>query len=245
MSVHEAQRAQLRHGAAAGATGLLLLGGFDLTSDGGSIPVSSGAQRVLAFLALQDRPLGRPYVAGTIWGETTDKRASGSLRSALWNLRLSGHDLVEAAHGCLQLRRGILVDYRRAVAMARVVFDRSRPCPVDVVDGRYFHDDLLRDWYDDWVLIERERFRQFRLHVLEALCERFTDEGRYAHAIDAGIAAVIGEPLRESAQRVLIRAYLAEGNRQEALRQYHSYQILLHEELAVSPSPPLQELMGL
>jgi len=244
MSVDEAQRAHLGHPATAGATGLLLLGGFDLTAECGSIPLSSGAQRVLAFLALQDRPLGRPYVGGTIWEGTTDKRASGSLRTALWNLRLSGHDLVEAAHGCLQLGRGLVVDYRRAVAMARVVFDHSRPCPAEVVDGRYFHDDLLRDWYDDWVLIERERFRQFRLHVLETLCERFTEEGRYAHAVDAGMAAVIGEPLRESAQRVLIRAYLAEGNRQEALRQYDSYLVLLREELDVSPSPTLKELVG-
>ncbi len=26
------------------------------------------------------------------------------------------------------------------------------------------------DWYEDWVLIEREHFRQLRLHALEALC---------------------------------------------------------------------------
>ena len=242
MSV-EAKQPSLENQVARETTGLLLLGGFDLTSEDGRIALSSGAQRVLAFLALQDRPLARSYVAGTIWEGTTDKRASGSLRSALWNLRLSGHDLVDAAHGCLQLGTGLVVDYRRAVDMARAVYDRSCPCPAEVLERRYFHDDLLRDWYDDWVLIERERFRQFRLHVLESLCERLTEEQRYAHAVDAGITAVIGEPLRESAQRVLIQAYLAEGNRREAIRQYESYAVLLREELDVPPSARLQQMV--
>jgi len=244
MRLDESQESSFGHRATHGRTALLLLGGFELVSNGESIPLSSGAQRVLAFLALQDRPLGRPYVAGTLWQGTTDKRASGSLRSALWNLRLSGYELVEARNGCLQLASDLFVDYRRAVAMARSVFNRSRPFPADILEGRFFHVDLLCDWYDEWVLVERERFRQFRLHVLEALCEGLTVEGEFAYAIEAGLSAVIGEPLRESARRVLIQAYLAEGNRQEALRQYDAYRTLLREELDTLPSPKLQALVG-
>jgi DNA-binding SARP family transcriptional activator len=67
--------------------------------------------------------------------------------------------------------------------------------------------------------------------------------GRFGEAVQAGLAAVKAEPLRESAQRSLIRAHLAEGNLGEALRQYHSFRRLLLEELGVGPSAELEDLV--
>jgi len=55
--------------------------------------------------------------------------------------------------------------------------------------------------------------------------------------------AVAAEPLRESAQRALITAHLAEGNQGEAIRQYRQFQHHLSVELGVQPSIDLQELM--
>ena len=42
--------------------------------------------------------------------------------------------------------------------------------------------DLLPGWYDEWVVAEREHFRQLRLHALEELCEELTDEGGFGEA---------------------------------------------------------------
>jgi DNA-binding SARP family transcriptional activator len=94
------------------------------------------------------------------------------------------------------------------------------------------------------VLLERERFHQLRLHALEALCDRLTTAGRYGEAIDAGLAAVTAEPLRESAHRVLIKAHLAEGNQGEADRQYQLCRRLLRDELGVDPSNALRALLS-
>ena len=58
-----------------------------------------------------------------------------------------------------------------------------------------------------------------------------------------GLAAVAGEPLRESAHRTLIRAHLAEGNPGEAVRQYHLYRRLLVGELALEPSAAIRGLV--
>jgi len=107
----------------------------------------------------------------------------------------------------------------------------------------YLTVDLLPDWYDDWVLVERERYNQLRLHAIEALCHHLTAAGHHAEAIDAGLAAVRAEPLRESAHQVLIRAHLAEGNRWEAVRQYERCRRLLLDELGVEPSRALQALL--
>jgi DNA-binding SARP family transcriptional activator len=70
------------------------------------------------------------------------------------------------------------------------------------------------------VVFERERFHQLRIHALESLCDQLAASRRYVQAEQAGLAAISGEPLRESAHRALIRVYLREGNRGEAIRQY-------------------------
>ena len=111
------------------------------------------------------------------------------------------------------------------------------------LDDNELGGDLLPDWYDDWVLIERERLRQLRLHALEALAIRRLEAGRHGEAAGAALSAVSIEPLRESAQRVLIRVHLAEGNVGEAMRQYRSYKELILEELGLAPSEQIESLM--
>jgi two-component SAPR family response regulator len=72
--------------------------------------------------------------------------------------------------------------------------------------------DFLPGWYDDWALMERERIRQRLLHALEAVSRRLARAGDYAGAVEAAMLAISAEPLRESAQRALIEAHVAEGN---------------------------------
>jgi len=112
------------------------------------------------------------------------------------------------------------------------------------LDELPFLGELLPGWYDDWVLIERERHRQLSLHALEMICELLTAAGRFGPAVTAGLAAVREEPLRESAHRGLIQAYLAEGNPSEALRDYRLYEKLLWRELRLKPSGRLSELVS-
>jgi DNA-binding SARP family transcriptional activator len=103
--------------------------------------------------------------------------------------------------------------------------------------------DLLPDWYDDWIVPRRERFRQLRLRALDALCVRLTSEGRLEEALEVGLAAVANEPLRESAHRAVVRVHLAEGNVCEAIRQYGLFKRLLHERLGIEPSGQIEQLI--
>jgi DNA-binding SARP family transcriptional activator len=103
--------------------------------------------------------------------------------------------------------------------------------------------DLLPDWYDDWVLVEAEDWRQLRLHALEALADHLPAAGRWGEATAAARAAVRGEPLRETSHVALIRVFLAEGNVSEAIREFTSYQVLLHNELGLEPTPRLCRLI--
>ena len=219
-----------------------LLGGFALECDGVGVHLPATAQRVLAFVALHDHPVRRAYVAGSLWLDTPEERAYANLRSALWRLRRDEVRLVEVEGAELSLARAVVVDLRvRSVLSRGIVAGRYDDHVVDVAQ---LESDLLPDWYDDWVAIDRERYRQLRLHALDSLCERLTAAGRLDEALEAGLAAVAGEPLRESAQRALIRVHLAEGNGGEAIRQYRLYKRLLAEQVGIEPSPLMRELVG-
>jgi DNA-binding SARP family transcriptional activator len=213
---------------------VVLLDGFELHCRGELVELPVTAQRLLGYLALQDRTVARSQAAATLWLDSTDKHAAASLRSALWRLRRPGYPLVETTQNHLRLARWVRVDYRdlRSAAQELIEGDAGR---VTTIDPVRLSGELLPHWLDDWVLLERERFRHLRLHALEALCGRLTRLGRYSDAIEAGLAAVACEPLRESAHRLLIEAHLAEGNGTEAVRQYRWYCALLHDELGVRP----------
>jgi DNA-binding SARP family transcriptional activator len=222
---------------------LSLLDGFELNCHDEPVLVPIPAQRLLAFLALQNRPVRRISLAGQLWLDSTNERASGSLRSALWRLRQSEYEFVQASSHQLRLAPQVAVDVHDAVACAHRLLDASTDLDECDVHTALVSGELLPDWYEDWVLIEREQFRQLRARALEVLCGRLTVARRFAQAMQAGLLAVKVEPLRESAHRALIKVHLAEGNRADALRQYHLYRQLVHDQLALEPSSQMQELI--
>ena len=66
---------------------LALIGGFALSCRGQHLRLPGSVQRLLAFLALQERPVPRQRVAFTLWPEATEAHAHGSLRASLFRLR--------------------------------------------------------------------------------------------------------------------------------------------------------------
>jgi DNA-binding SARP family transcriptional activator len=217
---------------------------FEVAVDGLLLDVPHSSQRLVAFLAINDGPLRRDVVAGQLWSEATGDRAGAALRTALWRLGGSAAGgLVVAAGGRLALGSHVDVDFRATAQRAlAVLHGRSRA--FDDVTRLRVAGDLLPDWYDDWVILERERFRQLRIDALEALCVGLSADGEYAAATEAGLAALAAEPLREQSHRVLIAAHLAAGNPGEALRQYRILCELLKRELDVVPSPATERLLA-
>ena len=222
---------------------LALLRAFELRREGRCVDLPMSTQRLVAFLAVRNCPVHRLNAAGTLWLDTCEERAGANLRTAVWRLRRADSELVETTATHIRLGPSVAVDVHDALAQAKRLLDKSDDCELIGPSWSGLGADLLPDWYDDWVLLEQERFRQIRLHALEALCERLTEARRFAAAIEAGLAAVAGEPLRESAQQLLMRAYLAEGNVGEAIRQYRSYRRALRETLGLEPSPLVEELI--
>jgi DNA-binding SARP family transcriptional activator len=235
------------HAEATSKTMITILHGFALKVGWTPVPLMWSAQRLVAFLALREQPPSRACVAGTLWPETTDVRANANLRSSLWRVQRACGKLVVASPQRLCLAPGVVVDLQEGIRIAHRMLDTFDGCEDILNMGTLsvLSADLLPDWYaDDWVVVHRERYRHLRLHALEAMCERLTSARRYGEAVEAGLAAVRAEPLRESAHQVLVKVHLAEGNRFEANRQYESCRSLLHNELGLEPSPGLKSLLA-
>lgn len=236
-------RADSKRGSTPAPVRLGLLGGFRLSIESEVLSLPMNSQRLVTFLALQARPLLRTYVSGSLWFDATEQHARGSLRSALTRLRHPRYSLVELTSDHIELSPSVTVDFREGEALARRVLDPTQD--LDDVAGltdEVLSEDLLPDWTEDWVLIEREAYHQLRLRALEALCRRLTKMGSLGQAVQAGIAAVAGEPIRESPRRALIEAHLAGGDVLAAMREYEEFRTLLFAELGREPSAEMQAL---
>ena len=225
------------------APGLGLLGGFELQAQARAVRAPLHVQRLLAFLALQSRPLHRAYVAGRLWIDLSQEHAHGCLRTTLWRMGRMGCPVVEVTSTHLALAPAVAVDVRELEACAERVLHDGAPAMSDDVDLLTRAAELLPDWYDDWVLQERERLRQLRLVALEAAAEGLIVVRRYSEAAIAALAAVGSDPLRESSCRLLIRSHLGEGNAAEALHHFDVFRTELQRLHGLEPSPQMQELI--
>jgi DNA-binding SARP family transcriptional activator len=217
-----------------------LIGALSVHHGGRRLPLPSGSHRLLAYLALHPAGVDRRHVAGVLWPDVDDKRAVGNLRSALWRLQQVNCPLVSVEPSTLRLREGVEVDIARLEAWAaRVLSGAATPADL-VVDPRPIADlELLPGWYEDWILVVRERLQLRLLHALEELSRVLRRSGRPSAAVEAMQVAVRAEPLRESGQRALIEAHQAAGNWVVARRQYDSFRAVLRREIGVEPSPEL------
>jgi DNA-binding SARP family transcriptional activator len=224
-----------------------LLDGFSLHL-GGPAPCRTledlprGVERLVAHLCLSGQPL-RSAIAGRLWPDVPEEHAQGSLRQTLWLLHKVAPGLVEVSGRSLALADGVRVDVRELGDWAQRLRDPA--CGLDdvVVPDAGLGGELLPGWYDDWVLLERERLRQLRMHALEDVAVRLMAAGRYGDALQSALAAVRAEPLRESAHRTVVRVHLAEGNVVEALRAYEQFRTMLADDLGVQPSSQFSRLV--
>lgn len=224
---------------------LLLLDRFRLEARGEPVPLCGNAQRLLAFVGLRRR-VQRCVVAQTLWPDATEARARGSLRTTLWKLPCRAQELLRCTQESLSLADDVGVDAR---TLALTSLDVVRGCGPPRVDsmlmGLLEQGDLLPDWDDHWVVLEREWLRRLRLHALDTLSDRLARQGLPALALEAALASIRIDPLREDPHRSVVSTHLAEGNLVEALRHYEAFCRLLRAELGAEPSVQFRRMLPL
>lgn len=226
---------------------LNLLGGFRLLVGGELVAVGRTGQRLLAAIACRGRQVSRSQLAHTLWPDTTSARAHANLRTALYRLFRSCPEVVYATNTYVQLAVGVHIDLEQAARLANNVLGNAVMVDEDLVAEALqtnLYDDLLPDWDDDWIGDHQYRHRQLRLTALETLSGYLTAAGHHGAAVQAALAAVQADSLRDSAHESLIRACLAQGNRHEAYLHYTTYRRILRDELGLDPPATVGRLLA-
>lgn len=224
---------------------LALLGGWSLHDDGADVPMSSGGQRLLAFLALRGRSQ-RDCVASVLWPDNDDQSALANLRTTLWRVRRRAPGVLVGTAQELELGQQVVVDVHGLISAGRRLMREEGAPPADWAEIGHSlagHEALLPGWYDEWVLTERERLQQLQVHALEIAAERLVQSQQLGVALEVAQAATAVEPFRETAHCAVLKVLLQQSNTAQAVRHYQRYEELLDRELGIEPSGDLRELI--
>ncbi|MGW8249010.1 MAG: nSTAND1 domain-containing NTPase, partial [Anaerolineales bacterium] len=220
---------------------------------------SDKVRALLAYLAMEaDHPHRREKLAGLLWPGYPEDSARASLRRALADLRQAIGD-EEGNPPYLQVTRQTIqfdcsshawVDASAFAALSK----NSKPADVNngtsweealaLYRGEFMEGFSLPDSpeFEGWLVVTREQFKRQVLETLERLVGSLEERGEYRRGLGYAWRAVELDPLRESAQRGLMRLLALSGQRQAALMQYETCAQALKSELEVEPSAETREL---
>ncbi|MBK8023203.1 MAG: hypothetical protein IPK19_17695 [Chloroflexi bacterium] len=238
---------------------LLLFGAPHFEVDGQIVDgVRRKAIAMATYLALTDRPQTRDMLATMFWPDQDEERGRTSLRSSLHNLTsLSTETWLEADRQMVAIDAdAIEIDVRafiNALASTRAhLHSDGRLCEdCEAALNRavdLYHDDFLAGFslpdsaeFDTWQATQREWLNRECSSALRRLAMH-SAKGGLKEAIAYARRWLAINALDEQAHRLLMRLYVANGQRAEALRQYQDCVRLLDEELATPPEDETNRL---
>jgi DNA-binding SARP family transcriptional activator/predicted ATPase len=219
-----------------------LLGGFGVAAQNGDFPGlhQPRLQALLAYLLLnRHAPQRRQEIAFRFWPDSNESQARTNLRKLLHTLR----QLLPDADTYLRFTSESVhwqanAPYTFDVALVEEALEQDRNAEA----VRYYKGDLLPGFYDDWIVVARERLRGQIMEALASLAQQHAAAGELQIALSYAQQWVSLDPLQESAYCQVMSLYLAQDDRAAALRTYHTVATLLREELGVDPNPAIEAL---
>ena len=207
------------------------------------------AEALLAMLAAKpDSRHRRDHLAGLLWPQSDSKQARGSLRQTLNLLRkalgekgaaavcATGDDLwLDPSSASIDTR---LFETGALAATATTLEQACAHYRGDFLEGL----EVEGEEFEDWRMSERMRLREIAIAAMSRLLEQHVTDGAAEKAIATGEKLLSLDPTSEAAYRSLMQAYLTQGARGGAIRQYQRCRKILRRELSVDPSPETEDL---
>ncbi len=226
-----------------------LFGRFDVRLDGAEVHVPSRpAQSLLAFLLLNPGMAHRrERLAGLLWPDSAEESARSNLRHALWRVRRS----LEAAGSadCLladDLSVGFDTRIPHWIDAAQLVGDRKSAETADSLRERVsvYGGELLPGFYDEWVILERERLKGIFERAIQKLVDQLMREEKWTDVAEWSEHWISSAHSPEPAFRALMSAAAAAGDVAGVAVAYRRCAAALRADLGVEPSAQTRSLYG-
>ncbi|MGD8730816.1 MAG: BMP family ABC transporter substrate-binding protein [Anaerolineales bacterium] len=229
---------------------IFVLGQFSLRKEGDLIVVPSRpAQSLFAYLALNPGLTHRrEKLAGMLWPDGTEDNARRYLRSALWRIRKSFEEagLDSDAYLMSSDIQMCLIEDAEYTLDAEQILERKNISKWSIEDLRervaLYKGELLPGFYDEWVVLERERIHAAYDQKMRLLVNAMLAERRWDDAIDWGERWIANGFAPEPAYEALMIAHAGMGDLSSAIAIYRRCQDNLSRELGLEPSGELREL---
>lgn len=212
-----------------------VLGHFGVVRNGHRHELTHSEARLLALVCLRGGDIGREWLAGRLWGDVSTATAMRRLRSTMSRLHHSMPGILRRGRDDVGLSAAVRVDLHDARERARRLLEAHAEAEPWMWSPEPFLEDVLVDWYDEWIEAERSEFRNLRVHALETIATHRLATGQFASAIELCLVVLRTEPFRETTHALIIRSHLAEGNRTEAVAHAREYDALVRSELGMEP----------
>ena len=223
-----------------------LLGQFDVRLDGKRLLIPSRAgQSLLAYLVLTaGTPHRREKLAGILWPDFADETARKNLRHELWRIRKA-----------ISTQQSTTVDYLLAEEFA-IAFNRESEYWLDaaqlerpeldleslIANLSLYQGELLPGFYEDWIVLERERLQAiFDTKMEQLLGQLIAGERWMAVQEQAERWLSLGHAL-EPAYRALMLSYGARGDMARVSSIYQRCMDDLDEKFGLEPSAETRAL---
>ncbi|MFZ0013863.1 MAG: BTAD domain-containing putative transcriptional regulator, partial [Acidimicrobiia bacterium] len=200
-------------------------------------------EQAVAYLAISGRSLARRTLIGHIWPDSDPVRCLARLRNVIWKINVIVPDLVVGGELDTRLHEEVRVDLDDARDLAnRLMSSTGRVASVDTFD--VLQHQLLADWDEEWLDVERRDFNILRLRALEQVARDRLEAACFFEAERACRTVIGAEPYRESARLLLAEICIAEGNVGVAFSELSEFARVLHDELGIAPNHEIQELVA-
>jgi DNA-binding SARP family transcriptional activator/AraC-like DNA-binding protein len=218
-----------------------LFGGLKIFRNGETVsPPPYRTYGLLTYLLLRKKlPVRRERLAELLYGELPGNKSRSRISDHLWQIKkhLPGFPLILSINEIGLDRQSIWVDvnaFQQEISNLDLVL---RPKFIDLYQG-----ELLPELYDDWVLIERERWRSHYLRALRNLVENLLAAHQEEQAILRMEQLLREEPYDETVVRMLMKTQINIGRRGAALATYERFHTIIIEQLGLEPEVETQEL---